>query len=250
MWHSLWLFARGTARYWRVLASGCVVSVAGWILNVSGRSAIPLRWFLGGAALLFLVAMVRAFHDVRVERDTLQRQITAAQNTRPRLTFDESRWIPTYPNGAQYRFHVLQVWLKNEPLVRGPDSVARHVSLTLTFYSSNYAEMVKLRSEWLSVLDPQLARYGPHESLVDIPASNVPARFILVLQHPETDDDCYAHSFGILDHNPDGRLDRFRLPVGDYRVAVDLEGDNIRQRLWLRFVNHGRAMAPEVFPIH
>lgn len=51
--------------------SGAVASVGGWVLYVLNIQSVPIWPFQVVGAILILAAMVRAFHDIRVERDVL-----------------------------------------------------------------------------------------------------------------------------------------------------------------------------------
>jgi hypothetical protein len=85
--------------------------------------------------------------------------------------------------------------------------------------------------------------------ITGIPASDVPAKFFRVLQHPATDDDCYIHTFSTHLGQPDGRWANNRLSPGVYRVVLQFRGANLDQEMELRFVNHGRSRTPELVGI-
>jgi hypothetical protein len=81
---------------------------------------------------------------------------------------------------------------------------------------------------------------------VDIPANDNPARCLLLLQHADTDDDCYLHSFGKLLGQPDGRHQAYRLMPGQYRVVLRLTGDNVDQEMTASLRLSGRSRKPEL----
>lgn len=77
-------------------------------------------------------------------------------------------------------------------------------------------------------------------------ATDPDAKLNLILQHHETEDTCYAFSFGKLQGNPDGRYQPFRLLPGRYRCELTLKGTNLEQTLRLRFANNGRSAPPTI----
>src|SRR2546428_5527887 len=60
------------ARRWGLAVSSVTASVVGWVLYAFNVQGIPLWTFQLVAAALILFAIVRAFHDLRLERDQLQ----------------------------------------------------------------------------------------------------------------------------------------------------------------------------------
>ena len=83
--------------------------------------------------------------------------------------------------------------------VRTVDSVARNVTIHVdVFRNAEVRPVCGLTSQWVDSIDPQAVSHTGRFAEVDIPANENPARCLLILQHADTDDDCYLHSFGVL----------------------------------------------------
>ena len=213
--------------------------------------AVTERWMspVYGVVLGVYVAAILAYHQLKTERDELDQRLTAIAASEPRFFCRGQKWVRLHSNGA-YTFHALQLWIGNEPVVRTVASLAKNVSVRVAFYAEgSTSSLFALGSQWVDAIDPEAAGFTGRHQQIDIPANDNPAKFFLVLQHANTDDDCFAHSFGKLPGQPDGRHAAYRLRPGRYRVTVSLKGDNVEQELDLRFVNHGRAEEPEVIGI-
>ncbi len=219
--------------------------IGGVVLLVTERRTSPVY----GVGLALYAAAVIAYHRLKIERDELDRKLTLIETAHPRFVCRGQKWVRLFSDG-KYTFHALQVWICNEPDARAPSSLAKNVSVRIAFYPEGQASsLFTLGSQWVDAIDPEAAGFRNVRQQIDIPANDNPAKFFLVLQHPATDDDCFAHSFGKLPGQPDGRHAPYRLPPGRYRVAVTLKGDNVEQELSLRFVNHGRAEEPEILHV-
>ncbi|HKC55175.1 MAG TPA: hypothetical protein VKC35_03590 [Vicinamibacterales bacterium] len=70
-WYSGGLLVVHTLRHWGLFVSGAIASVIGWVLYAENIQNLPARLFIGTGGLLLLLAIGRAFHDVRIERDRL-----------------------------------------------------------------------------------------------------------------------------------------------------------------------------------
>lgn len=104
--------------------------------------------------------------------------------------------------------------------MRTPDAIARNVTIHVDVFRTGEARPVRgLTSQWVASIDPQAVSHTGRFAQVDIPANENPARCLLLLQHADTDEDCYLHSFGKLIGQPDGRHHAYRLPPGKYRVV-------------------------------
>jgi hypothetical protein len=66
------LLLSNTARHWGLIVGGVVASVVGWVLFAFNIGNIPLWIFQVIAVVLILVAVVRAYHDLRLERDKFE----------------------------------------------------------------------------------------------------------------------------------------------------------------------------------
>lgn len=80
-WDSAQLFLRITVKHGRLAVSGAVASLAGWILYALGITSVPWWIFQVIAAVLILMAMIRAFHDVRLDRDEA-RSVVATEDAK------------------------------------------------------------------------------------------------------------------------------------------------------------------------
>jgi hypothetical protein len=202
---------------------------------------------VGGLVLLF--AMVKAYHELRIERDTFRDQIARIEASGPYLECSGQKFVGLFGSRG-YLFHVLQVWLANRPEVRTLSSLAKNVSVRVTFYrAQNTQRMFSVGPQWVKATDPDNAGFNATEQSTDIPANDIPAKFILLLHHLAEDIDCFAHSFGKLQGQPDGRHPPYRLPPGQYRVAVKLTGDNVDQEFPLRLVIHGKGIPPQILGV-
>ena len=151
-----------------------------------------------------------------------------------------------YANG-QYRFHTLGIWIANRPDVRTLDAIARNVTIHIdVMRSAEVRPVCGLTSQWVDSIDPQAVSHTGRFAQVDIPANENPARCLLLLQHADTDDDCYLHSFGVLLGQPDGRHRPYRLLPGQYRVVLRFAGDNVEQEVTVPLVLSGRTAKPEL----
>jgi hypothetical protein len=187
---------------------------------------------------------------VRIEREQREARIATLTTARPALRCVGQKFV-SLNNKDGYRFHALQVWICNEPENRsGLDTMAHDISVRVSFfYPGDVQPFRSLVSQWVQAFDPEAASYVAQAQITDIPASDVPAKFFLVLQHPATDDDCYIHTFSTHLGQPDGRSANNRLSPGVYRVVLQFRGANLDQETELRFVNHGRLRAPELVGI-
>src|SRR5262249_49498095 len=148
-----------------------------WFYSASGQP-VPVRWLLLAFAILLFLAMIRAFHEVRIERDDLKHYKTDIESARPRLSCTGQKFVSLYqripgpasapsprasPSSSfttEYRSHALQVWISNQPEVRTSASMAQAVSVRVTFYrEGSVFEMFSLVSQWVNAIDPDHAMY-------------------------------------------------------------------------------------------
>jgi hypothetical protein len=244
-WPEFWsrAFTQAQSLLTGLLALIVTVSLAVWL----GTDSVPPKVGAGFVVAAVVLACYRAFHEVRMEREQREVRIATLTTARPALRCVGQKFV-SLSNKDGYRFHALQVWICNEPENRsGPDTMARDVSVRVSFFRPGDAQPFRaLVSQWVRAFDPEAASYVGQTDITDIPASDVPAKFFLVLQHPAMDDDCYIHTFSTHLGQPDGRAANNRLAPGAYRVVLHFRGANLDQEMELRFVNNGRASAPEL----
>jgi hypothetical protein len=209
-----------------------------------------LLW-VPGVAFTFYAGFL-AWRDEHDRSERAESSLNAIRRASPSFRFDRTRWTPIYRDdgsGARvYWIHLLQLWLVNCPDVRAEASLARNVSILVSFHPRDgWHHTCELGSQWIVTSDPNLAGYMDHVVAQDVPANDNPAKMILVLRN-QGDPDCYAHSFGMLAGAPDGRHAPFRLAPGWYRVRVRLRGDNVDQELSFRFTNPGATEEPTLVP--
>ena len=70
VWLSVWFLITNTVRHWLFFLSGALASLAGWILQAQGTT-LPTDVFLYAGGALMVIALVRAWHELRIERDQL-----------------------------------------------------------------------------------------------------------------------------------------------------------------------------------
>ncbi len=221
--------------------AGVFISAAGWASHLYGG---PFRLRYAGAVvvLIFVFAAMEAFDDVRGERDEALERLSKIDHARPRLRCTGQRWVAV----AGKPFSALQVMVRNEPDARTPESLAKNVSVRLTFFPPHSVHpLCSYEALWLLSVDPESAGFTGTAPVIDIPANDNAAMFFLALQHP-ADEDAFAYSFAKLEDQPDGRVHDFRLAPGRYRVTVALKGDNVEQELVLHLLVHGTASPPEL----
>jgi hypothetical protein len=68
--YSIFVLVRDTVRHWLFFVSGALASLAGWILQARGTN-LPTDYFVYAGAALMVIALIRAWHELRVERDAL-----------------------------------------------------------------------------------------------------------------------------------------------------------------------------------
>lgn len=215
------------------------------LLYVWGVEALPTRLMFALNAVAVLYAAFEVFHEVRVERDEHAERNEEFIRSRPNLEIVGQKFVGLYVNG-QSLFHVLQLWFCNEPDYRNVHSIARNVTIRLTFFTDNSATpLFTYASQWVEAVDPEVASFNNRSPFIDIPANDNPAKCIVLLQHRPDDPNCYAHSFGKLIGTPDGRYPPYIVRPGRYRVNACVRGDNLEQEFDLVLVNHGTASAPE-----
>ncbi len=195
------------------------------------------------AAAGFCVAFWLKYYLAEEELVSLREEKEQREASAPQLVFSEARWTPWF-EGNSYKFHVLQIWLKNRPDVLSQASTAENVSVTVRIVKQgSIVPFVDFVSQWIFLPDPDLAVTGMlgHEPVCDIPANDNPAKMILLLRHvgTEPDRECYAHSFGKLIGSPDGRYQPFRIDPGVHRVSLVCRGRNIEQSIDFRLDNTG-----------
>jgi len=78
IWISVARLTRNTAKHWLLTIGGAVASLVGWILQANGGT-YPTRYFVWAGAALIVVAMVRAYHELRMQHDQL------AEDRKPKL---------------------------------------------------------------------------------------------------------------------------------------------------------------------
>jgi hypothetical protein len=190
-----------------------------------------------------------SWRDEAERASKLDGDLQQIRSARPRLEVVGQKWVRLFANG-QYRFHVLGVWVMNRPEVRTVDSQAKNVTVHVDVIPSGHvAPACGATLQWVESFDPQAVSHTGHFSETDISANENPARFLLVLQHPATEDECYLHSFGKLIGQPDGRYQPYRLPPGQYRVALRFTGSNVEQELTVSLSLRGRNNKPELVGI-
>lgn len=85
VWLSVRQFTWQTLTHWGLFVSGAVASVTGWILYALDVREVPSSVFFWIGGALLLAAMIRAFHDVRVDRDEgRHKRVTADERYQPR----------------------------------------------------------------------------------------------------------------------------------------------------------------------
>lgn len=97
MWISLKAFARGIVRHWYQSLGGTGMAVIALIADMRNWDLSP-RILMGLSAGLFMWAIVRAFHDLRVERDTAQSALSDSRN----LQRIADRLTQEYQAGVDY----------------------------------------------------------------------------------------------------------------------------------------------------
>jgi len=68
-WYSVFVMLRDAVRHWLLLISGAIASLVDWVLQA--RKELPTDYFVYVGAALMIVARARAWHELRVARDTL-----------------------------------------------------------------------------------------------------------------------------------------------------------------------------------
>lgn len=86
-------------RHWLVAISGGVASLTGWILQVYDKPT-PAPYFLYGGYLVLLYAFIRAYHEVRTQRDELLR----AGRTNLEIVFRPTNETDSRPYLQQHEF--------------------------------------------------------------------------------------------------------------------------------------------------
>jgi hypothetical protein len=206
-----------------------VIIVSG-ILYLSGQKELSTRTTFILGVVGFVAASFEAFHECRIERDKYGEEVRAATLSKPRFEVVGQKFVTLHANN-QRLFSVLQLWLCNVPEYRNVHSIAKNVTIRLSFYADNaVTPLLAYSSQWVQALDPEIASYGGRSPYIDVPANDNPAKCIVLLRH-DGDANCYAHSFGKLIGNPDGKYQPYLLKPGRYRVSVNLRGDNIDQEL-------------------
>ena len=104
-------------------------------------------------------------------------------------------------------------------------------------------------SRWTKARDPEAAGFDGYEDAVDIEPNDLPAKFLLLLQHPQTDDDCYAFWVGGFDGQRDGRFRQYPCTPGRYRIELKFTGVSIDQTVPLDLVHVGRTAPPELLGV-
>jgi hypothetical protein len=187
----------------------------------------------------------------RRANEGLLAQLERIKHGTPRLVCTNQKWVPCFVGEPRrYWFHALSVWISNEPQIRTPDSSAVRVSVRVEFYAAGAsAPFIALTSQWTKSRDPEAAGFVGYEPATDIAANDVPAKFVLLVQHPSTDDDCFAFSVGALDGHPDARFERHRIRPGRYGLRFLLRGNNVEQVIEATLVHHGRQRPPELLDV-
>ena len=125
-------------------------------------------------------------------------RICRIRSARPKLEIVGQKWVRLFAKG-QYQFHVLGIWIANRPEVRTPDALARNVTIHVdVIRNGQVGPVCGITSQWVASIDPQAVSHTGRFAQVDIPANENAARCLLLLQHADSDDDCYLHSFGVL----------------------------------------------------
>jgi hypothetical protein len=229
-----------------VTVVGLAWQAAGWANpSLTAPAFKPAFVWVPGMVLLF-VSGFRAWRDEADRADALATELQALLDAFPRLVVVGQKWVRLFSGEPRtYRFHVLGIWVANMPERRGLTALAKNVTVHVDYFrQGDTRKLFGLTSQWVKSIDPQAIGHTAHFSQTDIPANENAAKFLLVLQHADVEDDCYAHSFGPLDGQPDGRLKKYRLERGTYRIDIRFNGDNVDQEARLTFVNHGREHPP------
>jgi hypothetical protein len=237
-------------RHWIAVLAGAVVSVGLLLYDRFGSGqSIPDWLFYSGVAVGLLTACFLSWRDEVVRASTLDADLRKIRSASPKLEIVGQKWVRLFA-GGQYRFHVLGIWIVNRPDVRTHESIARNVTIHVdVFRRGEVVPVCGLTSQWVESIDPQAVSHTGRFAAVDISANENAARCLLLLQHADTDDDCYLHSFGKLIGQPDGRYQPYRLPPGEYRAVLRFAGDNVEQELTVALVLKGRNNKPELIGV-
>jgi hypothetical protein len=189
---------------------------------------------------------VRLREQAQRDRERLTEQLAAITTTGPRFVCTAQKWVPLH-SGDKYLFHALSVWIVNQPPALSERTSAKNVSVRIEFYALGASEpCIALTSQWTQTHDPEAAGFAGFQPTTDIAANDVPAKFLLVIQHPETDDDCYAFSKSVLLGQADGRHESYRIRPGLYLLRILLKGDNVAQTVEMGFTHYGKQQPPEL----
>ena len=227
---------------------GLAWQAAGWANpSLTAPAFKPAFVWVTGIVLMFISAF-SAWRDEADRADALAGELQAIRDASPQLKVVGQKWVRLHSGQPlTYRFNVLGIWIANEPERRGLDALAKNVTVHLDYFrSGETTRLFGLTSQWVQSIDPQAIGHTARFPQTDIPANENAAKFLLVLQHADVEDECYAHSFGPLDGQPDGRLKKYRLGPGTYRIDIRFRGDNVDQEARLTFINHGRERPPEL----
>ena len=136
-------------------------------------------------------------------------------------------------------YRVLQVWLKNSPIVSNEQSVATNMTSLIEFRNNAKPTVViKVYGVWAVENPPDFVGSAKYTSKVDIPPGNLPVKLHIALKF-KNDASAYAFSLEGFTKDPDGRDPSYELPPGNYEVIVYLNGVGVNKKFIFELCNPG-----------
>lgn len=114
---SAWHLVKNSAKHWLLVVGGAAAGVVSWVLQAQDAKLPPRAFALGGA-LAIAVAVVRAYHEVRLNRDRLAFE---------RLPVLDISFLPENVEDSRPYLQTLEVMVLERPIPGVSEMVATKV---------------------------------------------------------------------------------------------------------------------------
>ena len=197
---------------------------------------VDWKWLTLGSFILF-VGFV-SWWISGLEADKRQRE-----NSKPNLVFKKAQDWQFYKE-RQAIYHALQVWFVNNPQVASDNSVARDVTVVVTFYDRNIKNKLEIHGCFTEAEVPDYATIAPIKDLkdrIDVwPPNDIPQKLLIALKYPG-DESAYGFAKSNFVPTQDGRELGKEIKKGEHYVKVTLRGTRVDQPpSWFILTNPGR----------
>lgn len=142
--------------------------------GVVGLALLPVTegWVspAAGAGIGLYVALCVAYHNRNKQCDTLRQELADFREASPRLVFVRAAHASVRPLQHPEQFCAWQLWFRNQPHRRGPNSIANNLMAQLDFCDADWQVTIgELSGQWARTRMPEHVGWVALSEVVDSP---------------------------------------------------------------------------------